>query len=248
MRRTSLVLSALVVAHGLPTRHQQSAAESTERRFANARALDAELDGLSHDLEPDGHSVPSDTPDTERVTYAIDRLAKAIHGKTALGYTRCEYKLVDKDDRARQGTGEDGGDKSDWPEGYNCDQWTAQRIRREDADYLPLPMTHNWYRLFRNGAFTARKCRVPVTRKYHACPDGKFCAYNSNADAANNFRFATGSMRDMFRGKVIPGYCAKGVAPGMWEHVHPGCTGKYCGFQRVPGSPSYWKTRGIDRP
>ena len=43
MRRTSLVLSALVVAHGLPTRHPQSAAESTERRIANSHALDAEL-------------------------------------------------------------------------------------------------------------------------------------------------------------------------------------------------------------
>ena len=59
MLRSSLVLLALVAAHGLPTRHRQSAraAESAERRIANARALDAEVDALSHDLEIEEHAL-----------------------------------------------------------------------------------------------------------------------------------------------------------------------------------------------
>ena len=277
MRRTSLVLLALVVAHGLPTRHRQSAraAESTERRIA--RSLDAELDGLLRDLAPDGNDAQelSGTPDAERnaVWYGIDSLAKEIHGKTALGKTRCEYMLVDKAEswtRTKYGqygrlvsTGDNPNPNRN-PDGYNCDQWTYTRIPREQ-EYLPLPKDHSWYQehpfewtpfgVHRVFGRTARKCRVPVTRKYDACPKGKFCAYNSDADAANNFRFATGRMRDMFRDDVIEGYCKEGVAPGMWEHEDPECTGTAapetgtrCRFKMVDGSPDYWKQRGIDRP
>ena len=58
MLRASLVLLALVAAHGLPTSHRPSAhaTESGERRIANARALDAEVDALSHDLEIEEHA------------------------------------------------------------------------------------------------------------------------------------------------------------------------------------------------
>ena len=58
MLRSSLVLLALVAAHGLPTPHRRSAraAESAERRIANARALDAEFDALSRDLEIEAHA------------------------------------------------------------------------------------------------------------------------------------------------------------------------------------------------
>ena len=59
MLRASLVLLALVAAHGLPTTHRRSAraAESAERRIANARALDAEFDALSRDLEIEEHAA-----------------------------------------------------------------------------------------------------------------------------------------------------------------------------------------------
>ena len=73
MLRASLVLLALIAAHGLPTSHRPSAhaTESGERRIANARALDAELDSLSRDLEAEvGH------PDK----YSEDGIV-IVHGK-----------------------------------------------------------------------------------------------------------------------------------------------------------------------